>query len=51
MGKFHFADYKFIYSEPLHAKTSLFLYENKDAVTTQLISTLVYTTQIIQTSS
>ena len=27
----------------IHAKTRLFLYENKDAVTAQLISTLVYT--------
>ena len=43
MGRFHFGDYKCINSEPLHAKTRLFLYENKDAVTAQLISTLVYT--------
>ena len=28
MGRFHFGDYKCIYSEPLHAKTRLFLYEN-----------------------
>ena len=40
-----------LYSEPLHAKTRFFLYENKDAVTAQLISTPVYSTQIIQTSS
>ena len=33
----------YIYSEPLYAKTRFFLYENKDAVTAQLISTLVYT--------
>ena len=31
MGRFHFGDYKCIYSEPLHAKTRFFLYENKDA--------------------
>ena len=37
-------------SEPLHAKTRFFLYENKDAVTAQLISALVYSTQIIQTA-
>ena len=43
MGGFHFGDYECIYSEPLHAKTRFFLYENKDAVTAQLISTLVYT--------
>ena len=49
MGRFHFCDYKCIYSEPLHAKTRFFLYENKDAVTAKLISTLVYSTQIIQT--
>ena len=46
MGRFHFGDYKRIYCEPLHAKTGFFLYENKDAVTAQLISTLVYSTQI-----
>ena len=43
MGRFHFGNFKCIYSEPLHAKTRLFLYENKDAVTAQLFSTLVYT--------
>ena len=40
MGRFHFGDYKCIYSEPLHAKTRFFLYENIDAVIAQLISTL-----------